>query len=118
VLVFWFTQYQQSFWVYVGLDKGFDAHLIREAVPHYLFMILILVLTVLAFTKNLSLIPLLGLLACAYLLSESGATNWERFFVWLVIGLACYFLYGSKHSKLRLAAESPQTPEGGLNTNR
>ena len=106
VLVFWLTQYKNSFMVYVGLDKGFDAALIREAVPHYLFIILVIGLAVLAFVKNLSLIPLLGLLACAYLLSESGATNWERFFVWLVIGLVCYFIYGSKHSKLRIAADA------------
>jgi amino acid transporter len=106
VLVFWLVKYKESFMVYIGLDKGFDTALIREAVPHYLFIILVIGLAVLAFLKNLSLIPLLGLLACAYLLSESGATNWERFFVWLVIGLVCYFIYGSKHSKLRIAADA------------
>ena len=90
--------------------------LIREAVPHYLFIVMVLVLAVLSYVKKLSLIPLLGLLACGYLLSESGATNWERFFVWLIIGLLCYFLYGSKNSKLRLAAEKAQTPDEGLNT--
>jgi APA family basic amino acid/polyamine antiporter len=101
---FWLTQYKQSFMVYIGADNGLDMHLIREAVPHYLFLILLVILMVLAFRKSLSLIPLLGLLACSYLLSESGATNWERFFVWLIVGLLCYFLYGSKHSKLRLEA--------------
>jgi APA family basic amino acid/polyamine antiporter len=122
-LAFWLTKYPDVFKAYIGLDKGYDMHLIREAVPHYLFIVMVLVLLVLSFTKNLSLIPLLGLLACGYLLSESGATNWERFFVWLIIGLLCYFLYGSKHSKLRVAAESPQTPpdkiginSGGFNT--
>jgi APA family basic amino acid/polyamine antiporter len=108
VLIFWLSKYFDSFKVYLGLDKGFDLHLIREAVPHYLFIILVISLAVLAFRKNLSLIPLLGLMACSYLLSESGATNWERFFVWLIIGLLCYFLYGSKHSKLRLAAEAKE----------
>ena len=107
-LAFWLTQYRETFWWYVGLDKGYDLHLMREAVPHYLFIVMILFLVVLAFLKNLSLIPLLGLIACGYLLSESGATNWERFFVWLIIGLLCYFLYGSKHSKLRLAAEAKE----------
>lgn len=106
-LAFWLIKYPDVFKVYIGLDKGYDWHLIREAVPHYLFIVMVLVLLVLSFTKNLSLIPLLGLLACAYLLSESGATNWERFFVWLIIGLICYFLYGSKNSKLRIAAEGP-----------
>jgi APA family basic amino acid/polyamine antiporter len=27
--------------------------------------------------------------------------TWIRFFVWLVIGLAIYFLYSIRHSKLR-----------------
>jgi amino acid transporter len=107
-LAFWLSLYRDTFWEYVGLDKGFNLHLIRETVPHYLFIVMILVLVVLAFRKNLSLLPLLGLIACGYLLSESGATNWERFFVWLIVGLACYFLYGSKHSKLRLAAEAKE----------
>ena len=105
VFAFWMIQYMDVFKVYLGIDKGMDTALIREAVPHYLFIAMLLVLAVLAFRKNLSLIPLLGLLACGYLLSESGATNWERFFIWLLVGLICYFLYGNKHSKLRLAAE-------------
>jgi vacuolar-type H+-ATPase subunit I/STV1 len=109
-VVFWLTQYPDTFKVYIGLDKGYDLHLMREAVPHYLFIVLVLGLAVLAFVKNLSLLPLLGLLACSYLLSESGATNWERFFVWLIVGLICYFLYGSKHSKLRIAAEAGEDP--------
>jgi APA family basic amino acid/polyamine antiporter len=31
-------------------------------------------------------------------------TAWERFGAWLVIGLALYFSYGFKHSRLRKAA--------------
>jgi APA family basic amino acid/polyamine antiporter len=113
-LAFWLIQYRDSFWQYIGYNPlaAISTHLIRESVPHYLFIVLVIALVILAFRKNLSLIPLLGLLACAYLLSESGATIWERFFVWLIIGLLCYFIYGSRHSKLRLAAESPQTPKG------
>jgi amino acid transporter len=102
-LIFWLVKYRPVFIEYIGLHQGFNFTLMREVVPHYLFIVLVLGLVVLSYRKNLSLIPLLGLLACSYLLSESGATNWERFFVWLVIGLACYFLYGNKHSKLREA---------------
>ena len=50
--------------------------------------------------KNISLIPCLGLLSCSYLMTELGITNWERFGIWLLIGLLIYFFYGYKHSNL------------------
>ena len=33
-------------------------------------------------------------------MTQLGYTNWLRFLVWLVIGLAIYFTYGYKHSVL------------------
>lgn len=74
----------------------------RERIPYIAFGILFLITSVLSFIKNYSLIPVLGFLCCSYLLCESGSTNWERFLVWLVIGLVVYFLYGKKHSKLAM----------------
>lgn len=73
---------------------------IRTHVPHMAFIVFTIILTILAFRRNYSLIPILGLLSCSYLLCESGTTNWERFMIWLVIGLALYFVYGRKHSGL------------------
>jgi basic amino acid/polyamine antiporter, APA family len=59
-----------------------------------------LYLSVLAFRKNLSLLPILGILSNLYLMTELGVTNWMIFVIWLVIGLVIYFSYGYKNSKL------------------
>jgi APA family basic amino acid/polyamine antiporter len=80
-----------------SLLTGANAH---ENFPFFLFVILSAVLTVMAVVKNLSLIPVLGLLSCFYLMTELGYTNWLRFLIWLVIGLVIYFTYGYKHSLL------------------
>ncbi|MBP7515872.1 MAG: hypothetical protein KA791_15100, partial [Flavobacteriales bacterium] len=31
-------------------------------------------------------------------------SNWKWFAIWLVIGLACYFAYGYRHSRLAPSA--------------
>ena len=62
--------------------------------------ILCIVMSGLAFMKNLSLIPLLGLVSCCYLLTGMAVSNWKWFGIWLVIGLVFYFLYGYRNSKL------------------
>jgi amino acid transporter len=80
-----------------GLFTDKNAH---ENFPFFLFIILSAVLTFYAFIKNLSLIPVLGLLSCFYLMTQLGYLNWIRFLVWLVIGLVIYFTYSYKHSVL------------------
>ncbi|WP_345951154.1 amino acid permease [Mucilaginibacter sp. PAMB04274] len=72
----------------------------HERFPFLLFIILSAALAVLSFVKNLSLIPVLGLLSCFYLMTELGYINWLRFLIWLVIGLVIYFTYGYKNSRL------------------
>ncbi|MCX6171952.1 MAG: amino acid permease [Flavobacterium sp.] len=69
-------------------------------IPMVLFIILCVVMGIIAFLKNLSLIPLLGLISCCYLLTGMAVSNWQWFGMWLVIGLVFYFLYGYKNSKL------------------
>ncbi len=71
-----------------------------ERIPHFLLAVLIVVLVILSFIKRLSLIPVLGMLSCFYLIAELGISNWLRFFVWLIVGLVIYFLYGKRHSRL------------------
>ncbi len=71
-------------------------------IPMLVFFILWIMMAVLSFLKNLSLIPVLGLLSCCYLLTGMEAMNWIWFSVWLLIGLVVYFMYGYKKSKLHV----------------
>ncbi len=73
----------------------------QHKIPHYSFLIVAAVVTLLAIKNQLSLIPALGLITNFYLMSQLGITNWLRFLIWLVIGLVLYFVYGAKHSRLR-----------------
>lgn len=69
-------------------------------IPMIFFIIVAVLLFVLSLTKKLSLIPILGLLSCLYLMTELGVTNWMRFGLWLLAGLIIYALYGYRHSHL------------------
>ncbi|HXB41931.1 MAG TPA: amino acid permease [Bacteroidia bacterium] len=69
-------------------------------VPMLIYFILFIVLSVFSFIKNLSLIPVLGLLSCCYLLTGMEAQNWKFFSIWLLIGLVVYLCYGYRKSKL------------------
>lgn len=64
------------------------------------YILINFVLVYLSFTKNLNLIPLLGLSSCLYLLTGMTHNNWFWFLLWFAIGLIIYFWYGIKHSKL------------------
>lgn len=46
------------------------------------------------------LIPGLGFLFCAYLMSNLPAITWHSFLLWTAIGLVIYFSYSRKRSKL------------------
>jgi len=71
-----------------------------QNIPQLVFWPLCAVVVMLAHGKQWSLIPVLGLLSCCYLLTGMAVSNWLWFGVWLVIGLLCYFAYGYRHSKL------------------
>jgi basic amino acid/polyamine antiporter, APA family len=46
-------------------------------------------------------VAILGAAACLYTMSGLPTHAWERFGIWLAIGLALYFVYGYQHSRLR-----------------
>ena len=71
-----------------------------EKIPYYVFLPFTLVMILLCIWKRLSLIPVLGVMCCTYLMTSLGWTNWLRFAIWLVVGLVLYFAWGFWNSKL------------------
>lgn len=69
-------------------------------IPMLVFFIVFALIAFFSFLKNFSLIPVLGLLSCCYLLTGMAASNWIWFFIWFSIGIVIYFIYGYKKSKL------------------
>ena len=47
------------------------------------------------------------ILICLYLMSALTATTWERFIIWLAVGLVLYFVYGYRKSALRHGVVNP-----------
>jgi len=46
-------------------------------------------------------VPIIGILVCVYLMYSLPAESWYRLAIWMAIGIAIYFSYGRKHSKIR-----------------
>ncbi len=65
-------------------------------------------IALLSFAKELSLIPVLGMLCCAYLMTEIPTRSWIVFFVWMACGVLFYFSYGYRKSKLNKSSVSFQ----------
>jgi APA family basic amino acid/polyamine antiporter len=58
-------------------------------------------------TPWVPLVPLLGIAFNGYMMYKLGWVNWARLIVWLIIGLAVYFTYSRKHSRVQQAAFAP-----------
>lgn len=78
----------------------------KHNIPFFLFAVATVIMTFLSFVRRLSLIPVLGMLSCFYLMTEIELKNWIVFSIWLVIGLTIYFTYSKFNSKLRGVANS------------
>ncbi|PWT77772.1 MAG: amino acid transporter [Bacteroidetes bacterium] len=72
----------------------------RQEILFMVFVIIAIFVGIFSFVRNYSLIPVLGVLCCLYLMIEIPAKSWEVFFVWMAIGLSIYLLYGRRNSKL------------------
>ena len=84
----------------VKYEGGFS--LFKHKIPMWIFLIVMVGLVVWSYRSNLSLIPLLGLISCLYMMAELSVWNWIYFGIWLLIGLVVYFSFGRKNSKLNI----------------
>ncbi|WP_192823769.1 amino acid permease [Rufibacter sp. LB8] len=93
-----------AFWSAVGWSGGYDEF--RHQIPMLVFLISCVLLTYASVNNRLSLLPVLGLLTNLYLMTQLGVNNWILFTIWLLIGLAIYFGYSYKNSKLATRAQA------------
>ncbi|HET9439467.1 MAG TPA: amino acid permease [Longimicrobiales bacterium] len=61
-------------------------------------------------TPGMPVVPILGALSCFYLMSFLPFETWMRLLIWLVIGLAIYFLYGGRAAQRARAAGLTTAP--------
>jgi amino acid transporter len=92
---------QQKGWKNTSLKNEGWSHFANK-IPSWIFILFTIFITIMAVRHKLSLIPILGLLSCLYMMSQLALANWIYFTIWLLLGLVIYFLYGRKHSKLAL----------------
>lgn len=52
-------------------------------------------------TPLVPLIPILGIVVCVAMMASLPLESWERLAIWMAIGVAFYFVYSKKHSKIR-----------------
>lgn len=95
-------QYNQAYWgSFFSLEHNKSVWgSIIEKLPMMFFLMAGVILAFLSYMKKLSLIPVLGLLSCLFLMTKLGHTNWLRFLIWLGTGLVVYFSFSRKNSKL------------------
>jgi APA family basic amino acid/polyamine antiporter len=61
-------------------------------------------------TPWVPLVPLGAIATCVYLMCELPKITWIRFFLWMLVGLAIYFCYGARNSRLKSRLESSTPP--------
>ena len=88
--------------VVIMLPDYFPSLLSIEGTPMLFFFFVLTILVVYTYLRSFSLIPVLGVVSCFYLMAQESHTNWWRFLIWLLIGLVIYFAYSHKNSKLGL----------------
>ncbi|MBI3510747.1 MAG: amino acid permease [Bacteroidetes bacterium] len=88
----------------IKYESGFNVFF--HNIPMWVFLLVALFIVYRSISRKLSLIPVLGLLCCLYMMSELGWKNWLWFTGWLIIGLVIYFTYSRKNSRLAQTSNS------------
>lgn len=91
--------------LYLWRHRVADAvtHINEDSRQELLFLVFVLIsvtIAIFTFIKKFSLIPVLGMLCCLYLMIEIPARSWVVFFGWMAFGLVIYFSYGYWKSRL------------------
>lgn len=74
-----------------------------EEILFIIFLVFATSIAVLTFIRKYSVIPIMGVLSCTFLMVEIPMISWKWFAVWMALGLTVYFLYGYRNSKLNTA---------------
>ena len=102
IIIFTFhIRFNQEYWrEFLSLNTGGNLVIfIMDKIPMLLFIGASAMLGWLSLRKRISLIPVLGLLSCLFLMTKLGHSNWLRFLIWLGAGLLIYFLYSRHHQQ-------------------
>lgn len=95
-VIFFYGYRERIYSAFVNISH--EAH---QEILFIIFLLLAAWITIRTFIKKLSLIPVLGMLCCLYLMIEIPAKSWLVFFGWMTLGLIIYFGYGYRKSKLK-----------------
>jgi APA family basic amino acid/polyamine antiporter len=76
----------------------------QNKIPMYFFFAVSISVNVLAVRRQLSLIPTLGLQASCFMMAQIPFRSWMAFGLWLLVGLAIYFGFGRRRSRLAMSA--------------
>ena len=56
-------------------------------------------------TPWVPVLPLMSVAFCFYLIANLPPLTWLRFVLWMAIGVAIYFMYSVRHSRVRQRAQ-------------
>ena len=52
-------------------------------------------------TPWVPIVPILGIVVCVLMMASLPIVSWERLAIWMALGIAIYYAYSKKHSKIR-----------------